>query len=209
MMAMYFLHLFNSTTTYLIDKCGKQVKTWPSTYRPGQSVYILPDGNLLRTGNTNNTTFNAGGKGGIIEKIDWNGNVTWSYTVSDATKCQHHDVKALPNGNVLIIAWESKTNMQAIAAGRNPALTTATVWSEQILEVQPNGLTGGTIVWEWHLWDHLVQDFDNSKPNFATVANNPQSLNINYNASATVNDWIHLNSIDYNPVLDQNCIELA
>lgn len=110
-----------STTTYLIDKCGKQVKTWPSTYRPGQSVYILPDGTLLRTGNANNATFNAGGKGGVIEKIDWNGNLTWSYTVSDATKCQHHDVKALPNGNVLIIAWESKTNTQAIAEGRNPA----------------------------------------------------------------------------------------
>ncbi len=65
-----------SNTTYLIDKCGKQVKTWNSTFRPGQSCYILPDGTLLRTGNTNNTTFNAGGKGGIIQKIDWNGTVT-------------------------------------------------------------------------------------------------------------------------------------
>lgn len=192
-----------SNTTYLIDKCGKQVKTWPSAYRPGQSVYILPDGNLLRTGNTNNATFNAGGKGGIIEKIDWNGNVTWSYTVSDATKCQHHDVKVLPNGNVLIIAWESKTNTQAIAAGRNPALVPTTLWSEQILEVQPNGLTGGTIVWEWHLWDHLVQDYNAAKLNYGTVNTNPQLLNINYRASATEVDWIHLNSIDYNPVLDQ------
>jgi len=193
----------NSTTTYLIDKCGKQVKTWPSTYRPGQSVYILPDGNVLRTGNVNNTTFNAGGRGGIIEKIDWNGNVTWSYTVSDATKCQHHDVKALPNGNVLIIAWEAKTNTQAIAAGRNPSLVPTTFWSEQIIEVQPNGLTGGNIVWEWHLWDHLIQDYDNSKPNFGSIANSPQLLNLNFNASATEPDWIHLNSIDYNPLLDQ------
>ena len=37
-----------STTTYLIDKCGKQIQTWPSAYRPGQSCYILPDGSLLR-----------------------------------------------------------------------------------------------------------------------------------------------------------------
>ena len=58
-----------STNTYLIDKCGKQVKTWSSTYRPGQSIYILPDGTLLRSGNANNTTFNAGGKGGrMFEK---------------------------------------------------------------------------------------------------------------------------------------------
>lgn len=193
----------NSTTTYLIDKCGKQVKTWTSTYRPGQSVYILPDGNLLRTGNANNTTFNAGGRGGIIEKIDWNGNVIWSYTVSDATKCQHHDIKALPNGNVLIISWEAKTNTQAIAAGRNPSLVPTTLWSEQIIEVQPNGLTGGNIVWEWHLWDHLIQDYDNTKPNFGSIATSPQLLNLNFNASATEPDWIHLNSIDYNPSLDQ------
>jgi Arylsulfotransferase (ASST)/Secretion system C-terminal sorting domain len=198
----------NSNTTYLIDKCGKQVKTWPSTYRPGQSCYILPDGTLLRPGNTNNATFNAGGRGGIIQKIDWNGNVTWSYTVSDATKCQHHDIKALPNGNVLVIAWESKTNTEAIAQGRNPSLTTATVWSEQILEIQPVGATGGNVVWEWHLWDHLVQDYDNTKPNYGIVATSPQLINLNFNASANATnnfgqDWIHLNSVDYNAALDQ------
>ena len=193
----------NSTTTYLIDKCGKQVKTWNSNYKPGQSVYILPDGTLLHSGKANNTTFTAGGNGGIIEKIDWNGNVTWSYTVSDATKCQHHDVKALPNGNVLIIAWELKTNTQALAAGRNPSLVPSTVWSEQILEVQPVGLTGGNVVWEWHLWDHMIQDYDASKSNFGIVSTSPQLINLNYNASATVTDWIHMNSIDYNPTLDQ------
>ncbi len=193
----------SSTTTYLIDKCGKQVKNWTSTYRPGQSCYILPDGTLLRPGNANNATFNAGGSGGVIQKIDWNGNVTWTYTVSDATKCQHHDVKALPNGNVLVIAWESKTNTEAIEQGRDPSLVPTTVWSEQILEIQPVGTTGGNVVWEWHLWDHLVQDFAPSKPNYGVVSANPQLLNLNYGASATNSDWIHLNSIDYNPTLDQ------
>jgi len=193
----------NANKTYLIDKCGKQVKTWNSAYKPALSVYLLPDGTLLHSGKANNTTFTAGGNGGIIEKIDWNGNVTWTYTVSDALKCQHHDVKALPNGNVLVIAWESKTNAQAIALGRNPSLVPTTVWSEQILEIQPVGATGGNIVWEWHAWDHLAQDFDATKPNFSAIASNPQLININYNASATEKDWIHLNSVDYNPALDQ------
>lgn len=191
------------TETYLIDKCGKQVKTWNSTYAPGLAVYIMPDGNLLRTGNAGNPLFENGGQGGVIEIIDWNNNIVWSYTISDSLKCQHHDVKLLPNGNVLIIAWELKTKAEAIAQGRNPVLTTDTVWSEQILEIQPTGPTTGNIVWEWHLWDHLVQDFDNTKPNYDMVANNSQLVNLNYKASASEVDWIHFNSIDYNPVLDQ------
>lgn len=196
----------SSTNTYLIDKCGKQVKTWSSTYRPGQSCYILPDGTLLRSGNTNNTTFNAGGKGGIIQKIDWNGNITWSYTISNTFECQHHDIKALPNGNILAIVWESKTNAECIAQGRNPSLTTTTVWSEKIIEIQPVGTNGGNIVWEWHLWDHLIQNYDNTKPNYGSIATNPQLFDINFAASSnttTGQDWIHLNSIDYNPVLNQ------
>ena len=192
-----------STTTYLIDKCGKLVKTWPSTYNPGQSVYILPDGTLLRAGNTNNTTFNAGGKGGIIQKIDWNGNVIWSYTISDATQCLHHDIKALPNGNILVLAWESKTNTEAIAQGRNPALVPNTVWSEQILEIEPVGTNSANIIWEWHLWNHLIQNYDATKPNFGVISDNPQKINLNYNASAANSDWIHLNSIDYNEALNQ------
>tara|TARA_R110000850_G_scaffold18580_4_gene56966 strand:+ start:100263 stop:101507 length:1245 start_codon:yes stop_codon:yes gene_type:complete len=102
--------------------------------------------------------------------------------------------------------WESKTNTEAIAKGRNPSLVTSTIWSEKIIEIQPTGLTSGTIVWEWKLWDHLVQDFDNSKPNFNSINTNPQLVNINYNASsnATIGqDWIHFNSIDYNATLDQ------
>lgn len=193
----------NSTNTYLIDKCGKLVKTWANSFRPGQSCYILPDGSLLRTGNTNNTSFNAGGKGGIIQKLDWNGNVTWSYLISSSSECQHHDVKVLPNGNVLAIVWELKTNTDAIANGRNPGLVPATLWSEKIIEIQPVGLSGGNIVWEWHAWDHIIQDYDTTKLNYGIISANPQLININFSASATNSDWIHLNSIDYNESLDQ------
>jgi len=195
----------SSTTTYLIDKCGKRVKTWPSTYRPSLSVYLTEDGYIVRPGKLNNTTFTTSGSGGIIQKIDWNGNVVWSYTISDATRCQHHDLKVLPNGNILVIAWELKTNAEAIAAGRNPNLVNTTLWSEQILELQPVGTNQANIVWEWHLWDHLVQDIDATKQNFGNISTNPQLLNINFNAVAgpTGIDWIHLNAIDYNEELDQ------
>jgi hypothetical protein len=177
--------------------------TWNSNYKPGQAVYLLEDGTLLRTGNKNNSTFNAGGKGGIIEKYDWNGTLLWTYSISDTNQCQHHDVRALPNGNVLVISWERKTKAEAIAAGRNPSLCPNYLWSEKIIELQAIGNNNATIVWEWHLWDHLVQDYDNTKANYGVVANSPQKVNINFNSSATQSDWIHLNAIDYNASLNQ------
>ncbi len=99
-------------TTYLIDNCGEEIHSWNSSYRPGNAVYLLEDGNLLRTGNTTNTTFDAGGSGGIVEMIDWNGNVIWDFTISSSSECQHHDVEYLPNGNILAIVWDSKSSTE-------------------------------------------------------------------------------------------------
>jgi hypothetical protein len=196
----------NNTTTYLIDKCGRQVHTWNSTYKPGLSVYLLPDGSILRTGNLGNQVFQlGGGTGGIIEKIGWDGAVLWSYQISSPTSCQHHDILPLPNGNVLAIVWDAIPSEQALAAGRNPAKTGAMVWSEKIIEIAPDGANSGTIVWEWNAWNHLVQDFDQTKSNAGVVADHPELINANYitNPNPINPDWIHFNSIDYNPELNQ------
>jgi hypothetical protein len=192
-----------NTTTYLIDNCGEKVHSWNSAYKPGLSAYVLEDGTLLRTRNTNSTTFTAGGSGGGIEMLDWNGNVIWEYTISTANECQHHDIEYLPNGNILVIVWDSKTSAEATQAGRN--ISGATLWSERIIEIQPDLVNGGgTIIWEWKAWDHLVQDFDNTKDNFGTVSTSPELLNVNFTSGNPTNeDWLHINSIDYNAEFDQ------
>jgi len=197
-----------SNTTYLIDKCGKSVHTWSNTRKPGQSVYLLADGTLLRPANAGNTTFTSGGTGGIIQTLDWNGTVLWSYTISSSSECQHHDVCRLPNGNILAIVWESKTAAEAIAAGRNPAQLGASLWSEKIVELQPSGANGATVVWEWHVWDHLVQDYDNTKSNYGTVSGHPELVNMNYAGNASNSDWLHINSVAYNPALNQVMISV-
>ena len=50
--------------TYLIDNCGRLVHSWQSTYTPGLSVYLLENGNLLRTCRITNSIFSGGGSGG-------------------------------------------------------------------------------------------------------------------------------------------------
>ena len=51
---------------------------------------------------------------------------------------------------------------------------------DHIIEVQPTGPTSGTIVWEWHVWDHLIQDYDSSKANYGVVGDHPELVDINY-----------------------------
>lgn len=194
-----------STKTYLINKCGEKVHEWNSSAsRPALSCFLMPDGSLLRTGKSNNPNFDEGGSGGLIEKFDWDGNLTWSYVISESNYVQHHDMKLLPNGNILVIVWDRYTNAQALAMGKNATYTNPYLWSEKIIELQPAGTNSANIVWEWKLWDHLIQDFDNTKPNWGVVSEHPELVNINYfPGQPTSMDWIHLNSIDYNPLTDQ------
>lgn len=191
-------------TTYLIDMNGMLVHEWRSSYTPGLSAQLLPDGSLLRAAlvQANNPFASQGGAGGRVERISWDGALQWSYDHVGTDACTHHDVEVMPDGNVLMIAWEKKSMSEAVAAGRNTAGATYTeIWSEKVIEVRPDGATGGTIVWEWHVWDHLVQDFDAGKGNYGSVAAHPELMDVN--AGDRKADWLHMNSIRYNAARDE------
>ena len=191
-----------STTTYLIDECGEKVHSWNSSYMPGLSAYILDNSLLLRTGKITNPTFNTGGQGGAIELINWESNIIWDFTLSNSTECLHHDIEYLPNGNILAIVWDSKTDIEATQAGRETS--GSVLWSEKIIEIQPDTINNtATIVWEWKVWDHLVQNIDSTKDNYGDISS-PELININYFSGNPIDkDWLHINSVDYNEDLDQ------
>lgn len=190
------------TTTYLVNSDGTMNHTWSSVYFPGVSVYWLGDDTILRTIRVG-VGPGVGGAGGGIQKVLSNGTVAWDFRYDTNGCLSHHDIKVLPNGNVLMIAWETKTKSEATAAGRNPSYTgNGGLMPDHIIEVQPTGPTSGAIVWEWHAWDHLIQDYDASKANYGVVGDHPELIDINF-LTSTQMDWMHTNSIDYNPVLDQ------
>ena len=191
--------------TYLINNCGEVINQWSSNYIDGKSVYLLEDGSILRAGTIDNSNFLLPGIGGVVQKFDWDGNLTWEYNYSTSEYTQHHDISPLPNGNVLLLVATIKDGAEALAAGRDPSLLPdAELYNEQIIEVTQTGPTTGTIVWKWNVWDHLIQDFDNTKTNFGVVSNNPQLLNINFlgNSGGKAN-WLHSNSMQYYDDLNQ------
>lgn len=192
---------------FLIDNCGEVVHEWESEYKSGLMTYLSEDGYLLRAGNISSDIFETGGAGGIIEKLAWDSEVIWSYEWATDTGYQHHDIEELPNGNILILAWELYTAEEAISRGRAPQNTGNYVWATHIIEIEPTLPSGGNIVWEWKLWDHLVQNTDINLPEYGQINDFPRKVNINYEAnggtSINAQDWIHANSIDYNESLDQ------
>ncbi len=194
----------SSRHSFLVDNCGFVVNEWSSAYYPGMVGYLLPEGDLLKAVKIP-SPFNGGGSGGRIERRTWDNELTWSYNYSSSTYHQHHDIEYMPNGNILLIAWEYKARQEAIDAGRNPANINANgMWSERIVEIEPVGETEARVVWVWHIWDHLVQQFDSTKMNYGTVSAHPERIDINMPSTPLGSgDWVHFNSIDYNPHLDQ------
>jgi hypothetical protein len=225
--------LFNpslSDTAYLVDNLGRVVHVWKTPYAPGGAMELLPNGNLLRGARDPEMLgFKTGGTGGILQELDWEGRVVWEWKLSDAGRVLHHDIEPMPNGNVLVLAWEVKSPAEARAAGRRvDQIPEQGLWPDVVLEIEPVRPSGAKVVWEWHAWDHLVQDHDPEASHYGDPAAQIERIDLNAGvhapqvdaaqleqlkalgyvpADATPqdlrSDFLHLNSVAYHPRLDQ------
>ena len=192
--------------TYLIDNYGQVINTWDSKYEPGQSAYLLTNGHMLRAAMlpSSGAIGTGGGEGGRIEEYDWGGNLVWEFEYSTSTYSIHHDFKLLPNGNILALLVERKSQAEVLAAGFKPDLLLSTfLLPDAVVEIEPIRPKGGRIVWEWHVWDHLIQSYDSTRSNFGVPAAHPELVDPNASPRKIPAFWNHMNSIDYNAALDQ------
>ena len=200
-----------NTMTFLINNEGRIVHEWKaSKYPPGQSVYLLTNGNLLRTCMVKGQLSTGGGEGGRVEEYDWNDNLIWSFDYSTTTYTQHHDIRLLPNGNIIMLAVEVKSISEIIAAGfdtsklQEPDFRQKKIMvPDYVIEVKPTYPSGGTIVWEWHVWDHLIQSHDASKSNYGVPSAHPELIDAAGDHRNLPLFWNHMNALDYNPAFDQ------
>ena len=208
----------SSATTYLKDNNLDNIQTWSHSNGPASMPYLIPGDEpglentlLIYPYRVSNPTMDTGGVGGAFECLTWDGDFVWGYTISNSDYQHHHDVEPLPNGNVLMIAWENKTASEWQAAGRSSVNNPLnTMWSTAIFEIAPDGNGGGQVVWEWHLWDHLVQDVDPNDNNFGNVSDHPELMDVNCGSvgsnggpGGATADWMHINAISYNATFDQ------
>lgn len=223
----------NSAFFYLINRQGQVVHQWKGNYGV-LGGYLMDDGALVQNAaDPDFPVFAGGGESGRLQRISWDSRMIWDFEYADETRHAHHDFAVMPNGNVLAMVWEAKSAEEALQAGRKPDLIPkAGLWPDMIVEIQPQGKYGGKIVWEWHLWDHMIQDFDPDRDNYGDPAAHPELLDINLgehlpepitqdsldkmHASGRAwrnqtlenrgSDLYHSNALDYNPTLDQIAI---
>jgi len=183
--------------TYLIDMEGRVVQTWSKVRT---NPRFLDNGNIL-----DSSTDDPSRGSGFIE-VDWEDNVVWRYTETRSNYAPHHDFvrifnKKLGAYTTIYIANKSITYEQVIAAGSDPSRNYRDAQMDTIVEVDMDG----NVVWEWWFFDHVIQDIDPSKANYVgqskTIADYPGRININLPGRPLKRDWLHCNSLDYNPQL--------
>ena len=183
----------------------------PAHYPPGRGDYLIGERPLYpRMFRGHPIHLNTGGgEGGRHEEYDWEGNLVWAFDLNTTTNMTHHDFKVLPNGNVIMIVCEVKTLADVIAAGFNPTLLDSSITTnggfmlpDYVIEVQPTRPYGGNIVWQWHVWDHLIQDYDSSKNNYGVVSNHVELINAKRrHANLNQQFWNHLNGDRLQPAV--------
>ena len=194
----------NSSETFLIDNDENIINSWTHDTGSASVGYLSKDSILYLPSKLGQGGGN-GPAGGLFKKIDWDGNIIWQWQLPTEICIPHHDITILPNENILAICEETKTQQEALNAGLQGINGPITL--DMIIEIQPLPNNDAEIVWEWHFWDHLVQDVG---PQFTStygeISNHPELLDINVTGSGNnqgINDWNHSNKISYNPNFDQ------
>lgn len=170
------------SSTYLVDLDGQVVHQWDHDgLNPGNTCYLMEDGTLMRAAKIQEgSPFRGGGQGGMIQRVSWDGEVLWSYTLADESGHIHHDFEVMPNGNILVIVWENRSPEEAVANGRMPEAVGDGIWPDAVYELKPHEGEGAEVVWQWNSWDHLVQDYDKTKKNYGDVTAHPGRIDLNF-----------------------------
>ena len=202
---------YGGAKTVLIDSTGQVVHEWDHTTLSenerlgGYSCYLTPEGNLLRSAIVpeNQVIPEMAPRQGILQELDPEGNIVWRYELAEDLYMLHHDMKIMPNGHVLAVSFVARTLPQMKETGVDTNLVNGMIGarkfilSEKIIEIDPKADGGPQIVWEWHVYNHIIPGEE--------AAEHPELFSGKIsNALFYTYQWMHLNGLDYNP--DQDLI---
>ena len=201
--------------TQLIDNNENVINEWIHDTGLSGIAYLSPDSILYVGCKIDNP--NGPNRNGRFKKMNWEGEVIWDYVIPEELCRPHHDIEIKPNGNILVLCSELRTYEELLEVGmiidQVPDINLNRGNMDMVVEIEPLENNLANIVWEWRFWDHLIQNVNPNLDNYGLISENPQLLNINspslsfleeeQPAGVDAVDWMHCNSISYNPLLEQ------
>ena len=168
-------HRGDEGAVHLTDLYGSIVHTWKTQYETSVA-HLFKNGDImvaqLAPNKPDTSHFPGGGRTGILQRLDWKGNVLWEYR-HDA---MHHDFEVLPDDSVIITIWKRISPAVApkiVSSSREEPREE--LWADGLLQVNVQG----KVVWEWHAEDHL-------DPATSLLNEFPHRV-----------EWTHINSVRY------------
>ena len=177
---------FTTESVVLIDIDNNIVNSWEVNDYNLLRSYLTPDSILVTISKLNNLP--------VLQKYDWDGLLLWTFIFEEGECLIHHEQVILPNGNILAICKETIIAEENIYFNEDLVI-------DKIIEIEPLDNDQANIIWEWHFYDHLIQDYDPNMLNYGIISENPQLFNIN--AYNSLGDFTHLNCVDFNSELNQ------
>ena len=177
---------FTIESVVLIDIDNNIVNSWEVNDYNLLRSYLTPDSILVTISKLNNLP--------VLQKYDWDGLLLWTFIFEEGECLIHHEQVILPNGNILAICKETIIAEENIYFNEDLVI-------DKIIEIEPLDNDQANIIWEWHFYDHLIQDYDPNMLNYGIISENPQLFNIN--AYNSLGDFTHLNCVDFNSELNQ------
>ncbi len=156
----------------LLDTGGHAAHAW-KTKHPVLAAVLTPSGTLFtaQTPPIAAGMYPSQGTTGILQELDWDGNVIWEYQDSAMT----HDFDLLPDGSVAYTRWNIESPAFAASVVGGMHTSTSTVWTNELVVVDRNK----EIVWTWRVADHV----DAWRYPMSSLV--PRA------------DWAHINSVRY------------
>lgn len=175
--------------SFLVDNCGRIVNRWPTVRGTVLHAKLLENGDIIYIQDSR-----------VIVK-DWDDNFVSLTSYDNPDLVLVYEVIVMSNGHYLCLARENLDVEDFIDLGYTYDTGNNPRRIDVVIEIDPDT---ETIVWQWNIKDHMLQQRDENLANYGIASENPRKMDMDAIAQFdwTSGESFMINGFDYNEELD-------